>query len=142
MSKQSIVIAGAGIGGLTAALTLERQGFAVTVIEQARQLKPLGVGINLLPHAVRELDDLGLADDLASIAVAPAAIAFFDSTGKELFREPRGVEGGYAHPQLSVHRGRLQMLLLDAVADRLGPDAVRPGAGLTGFRQTDDGVIL
>jgi 5-methylphenazine-1-carboxylate 1-monooxygenase len=131
-----IAIAGAGIGGLTAALTLHAQGIRSTVIESAHDMKPLGVGINLLPHAVRELAELGLSDDLARIAAEPVAISFFDETGRLTFSEPRGIAGGYAWPQYSVHRGELQMLLLSAVHDRLGPDAVRTGARLTGFAET------
>ncbi len=142
MSKQSILIAGAGIGGLTAALTCHQRGFGVSVVERAHDLKPLGVGINLLPHAVRELDALGLVEHLATISVAPSNISFFDSHGTHLFREARGIEGGYGHPQLSVHRGHLQMVLLAAVAERLGPEAVRTGAGLEGFTQTADGVVM
>jgi 5-methylphenazine-1-carboxylate 1-monooxygenase len=135
-----VLIAGAGIGGLTTALTLHARGISSTVIERAHELRPLGVGINLLPHAVRELYELGLGDDLADNAVAPAAIAYYDTGGKLLFREPRGIDGGYGYPQYSVHRGRLQMLLLSAVRDRLGPDAVRTGAELTGFTSSDDHV--
>jgi 2-polyprenyl-6-methoxyphenol hydroxylase-like FAD-dependent oxidoreductase len=131
-----ILIAGAGIGGLTAALTLHAQGIRSTVIESAHDMKPLGVGINLLPHAVRELAELGLSDRLARVAAEPAAISFFDAGGELLFSEPRGIAGGYAWPQYSVHRGELQMLLLSAVHDRLGPDAVRTGARLTGFDET------
>ena len=141
MGTPSILIAGAGIGGLTAALTLAEEGFEVRVVERARDVKPLGLGINLLPHAVRELDHLGLADPLASIAVAPSAVAYYDSRGAQLFREPRGVKGGYGHPQLSVHRGQLQAVLLDAVSDRLGTASVRTGAGLTGFTETANGVV-
>ncbi len=135
MSRKSVLIAGAGIGGLTTALCLRQRGIDVTVLERARELAPLGVGINLLPHAVRELDGLGLGGDLAAISVAPSVIAFFDYRGGELFREARGIEGGYGYPQLSVHRGQLQMLLLDAVVERIGSDTVRTGAGLTGFEQ-------
>ncbi|HKV18352.1 MAG TPA: FAD-dependent monooxygenase [Mycobacterium sp.] len=142
MTKQSILIAGAGIGGLTAALTLHERGFDVTVVDRARELKPLGVGINLLPHAVRELDALGMGEELSKISVAPTAIAFFDSRGTELIREPRGIEGGYHHPQLSVHRGRLQMMLLDAVTGRIGRDVVRTGAGVTAFSQNGDAVVV
>lgn len=135
-----VVIAGAGIGGLTAALTLNARGIDATVIDSARELTALGVGINLLPHAVRELAALGLVDDLARVAMAPDAICFYRCDGELLFREPRGLAGGYAWPQYSVHRGELQMLLLSAVLDRLGPDAVRTGARLTGFTSTGDGV--
>jgi 5-methylphenazine-1-carboxylate 1-monooxygenase len=135
-----VLIAGAGIGGLTAALTLHARGISATVIERAHELRALGVGINLLPHAVRELYELGLGDDLAQNAVAPAAISYFDTDGKLLFREPRGIDGGYGYPQYSVHRGKLQMLLLSAVRDRLGSDAVRTGAELTGFTPSNDHV--
>src|ERR1700752_2014668 len=122
-----LLIAGAGIGGLTAALTLHDRGFDVRVLERASDLQPLGVGINLLPHAVRELTALGLGDAVRAISATPAVIDFYTSEGALMFREPRGIEGGCGYPQRSVHRGRLQMMLLDAVADRLGPDAVCTG---------------
>ncbi|TRW83321.1 FAD-binding protein [Mycolicibacterium sp. 018/SC-01/001] len=141
MDTTSVVIAGAGIGGLTAALTLHRRGLPVTVVERAQRLQPLGVGINLLPHAVRELDALGLGSALRSISIAPQAIAYFDSAGRHLFSEPRGVSGGHSHPQLSVHRGRLQDLLLTAVRDRLGVDTVRTDSALTGFTSNGRGVV-
>ncbi|HEX7826588.1 MAG TPA: FAD-dependent monooxygenase, partial [Mycobacterium sp.] len=135
-----VLIAGAGIGGLTAALTLHAKGIRSTVIESARELRPLGVGINLLPHAVRELAELGLSDDLARLAAEPVAISFFDETGRLTFSEPRGIAGGYAWPQYSVHRGDLQMLLLSAVRDRLGSGAVRTGMGINGFDERDGHV--
>jgi 2-polyprenyl-6-methoxyphenol hydroxylase-like FAD-dependent oxidoreductase len=138
--ENDVLIVGAGIGGLTTALTLHARGIHASVIDSASELKPLGVGINLLPHAVRELAELGLAEALAEIAVAPEQIAFFTSNGEVLYREPRGIAGGYAYPQYSVHRGELQRLLLSAVVDRLGPDAVRTGARLTGFDDGPDGV--
>nr|WP_255460593.1 FAD-dependent monooxygenase [Mycolicibacterium sp. CBMA 295] len=140
MSTQPIVIAGAGIGGLTTALTLHATGFHVTILDSAHELRPLGVGINLLPHAVRELTALGLGEAVRAIAATPAVIDFYTADGTLLFREPRGLEGGYGYPQCSVHRGRLQMLLLDAVRDRLGPDAVRTGAGVTDFEETAEHV--
>ncbi|MDT0413816.1 NAD(P)-binding protein, partial [Streptomyces sp. DSM 41979] len=140
MSTRQIVIAGAGIGGLTTALTLHARGFHVTILESAHELRALGVGINLLPHAVRELTDLGLGEALLAISATPAVIDFYRSDGALLFREPRGIEGGYGYPQCSVHRGRLQMLLLDAVRSRLGTDAVRTGAAVTGFEESDDHV--
>jgi 2-polyprenyl-6-methoxyphenol hydroxylase-like FAD-dependent oxidoreductase len=142
MNDTTVLIAGAGIGGLTAALALHRHGTEATVIERAAELRPLGVGINLLPRAVAELDRLGLADELAEHAVAPRAIQFHDDRGRLLYREPRGIDGGYRWPQLSVHRGRLQALLLSAVRDRLGPDAVRCGHRLTGFHESDDEVLV
>lgn len=132
----NVCIAGAGIGGLTAALALHARGIDVTVIERTDLHTP-GVGINLLPHAVRELCGLGLGDELAKIAVAPAAIAFYDTDGTLLFREPRGVDGGYGYPQYSVHRGRLQSLLLSTTRNRLGVNAVRDNTELTDFEDSD-----
>ncbi|GIH92946.1 flavin-dependent oxidoreductase [Planobispora siamensis] len=128
-----VVIAGGGIGGLSAALSLHAAGFEdVAVHEAAQELRPLGVGINLLPHAVRELTELGLADRLAEIGVATAELAYFNRYGTAIWSEPRGLDAGYAWPQYSVHRGRLQMLLLEAVVERLGPRAVRTGSRITG----------
>jgi 2-polyprenyl-6-methoxyphenol hydroxylase-like FAD-dependent oxidoreductase len=137
---ESVLIAGAGIGGLTAALTLHARGIGSTVIERATQLKPMGVGINLLPHAVSELYELGLGDDLSQVAVAPAAISYYDTDGNLLYREPRGIDGGYGYPQYSVHRGQLQLLLLSAVRDRLGPNAVHTNAELRDFDESGNRV--
>ncbi len=140
MSTEPIVIAGAGIAGLTTALALHAKGFRAQILESASELRPLGVGINLLPHAVRELTELGLGIEVRAIAATPAVIDFYRSDGTLLFREPRGIEGGYDSPQCSVHRGRLQMLLLDAVRTRLGSEAVRTGAGVLDFAETDEAV--
>lgn len=140
MTDSDVVIAGAGIGGLTTALTLHARAIPATVIEGARELRPLGVGINLLPHAVRELFALGLGEQLSTLAVAPTSLAYFDTRGRELFREPRGIAGGYEFPQYSVHRGDLQLLLLDAVRQRLGAGAVRTGSRVTGFLDDGDAV--
>jgi 2-polyprenyl-6-methoxyphenol hydroxylase-like FAD-dependent oxidoreductase len=135
-----VLIAGAGIGGLTAALTLHARGIESTVLERASHLRPLGVGINLLPHAVSELYELGLGDELAQVAVAPTSISYYGTEGKLLFREPRGIDGGYGYPQYSLHRGQLQMLLLSALRERLGPNAVRTGAELHGFDESGSRV--
>ncbi|MGX9673022.1 FAD-dependent monooxygenase [Mycobacterium sp. HM-7] len=137
-----VLIAGGGIGGLTTALTLHARGIRAIVLERANALQPLGVGINLLPHAVRELTALGLGDTLTAMAVAPSSIRFYTHRGELLFTEPRGLAAGDAYPQLSVHRGQLQMMLLDAVRARLGADAVRTGSGVTGFRERADGVVV
>jgi 2-polyprenyl-6-methoxyphenol hydroxylase-like FAD-dependent oxidoreductase len=130
-----VLIAGAGIGGLTAALALHEHGVNSLVLERAAPLRALGLGINLLPHAVAELDRLGLAQDLSRIAAAPSAICYYRPDGTLLFREPRGIEGGYGWPQYSVHRGELQMLLLGAVGARLTDNAVQTGVEVTGFTQ-------
>ena len=137
-----VLIAGGGIGGLTAALTLHARGIEPIVLERASQLRPLGVGINLLPHAVSELYELGLGEKLAQKAVAPTSISYYDTDGELLFCEPRGIDGGYGYPQYSVHRGELQMLLLSALRERLGANAVRTGAQLDGFDERADGVRM
>jgi 2-polyprenyl-6-methoxyphenol hydroxylase-like FAD-dependent oxidoreductase len=115
----NIVIAGGGIGGLTAALALHARGHAVTVLEAVRELKALGVGINLLPHAVAVLDELGLLPALRGMAVETSALVFANRHGQAIYRDPRGLEGGYSHPQFSVHRGELQMRLWREASARL-----------------------
>jgi 2-polyprenyl-6-methoxyphenol hydroxylase-like FAD-dependent oxidoreductase len=116
-----IVIVGAGIGGLAAALSLEAAGFRdIRIFERSSEVRGLGVGINLLPHAMRELTELGLDGRVAGLGVAPTTLAYFNRLGQPIWSEPRGIEAGYRWPQLSVHRGRLQLALLDAVRDRLG----------------------
>ncbi|HSA50916.1 MAG TPA: flavin-dependent oxidoreductase [Yinghuangia sp.] len=136
-----VVVAGGGIGGLAAALSLHAAGIdRVTVLEAAPEIRPLGVGINLLPHATRELTELGLADELAELGVATARLTYFNRHGQEIWSEPRGLAAGYHWPQYSVHRGALQMLLLRAVRERLGADAVRTGAVVAGYEDLPGAV--
>ncbi|MGW9629575.1 flavin-dependent oxidoreductase [Agromyces sp. NPDC055520] len=131
----SVIIAGAGIGGLTTALSLHAAGIDdVTLYESVAEIKPLGVGINLLPHAVRELTELGLGDELAEIGVATSTLSYFNRHGQQIWTEPRGRAAGYNWAQYSVHRGRLQMLLRDAVLERLGTDAIRLGSAVGDVR--------
>ncbi|MCW1384913.1 flavin-dependent oxidoreductase [Novosphingobium sp. KCTC 2891] len=125
-----IAIAGGGIVGLTAALSLHAAGFKPVVYEAVRQPAPLGVGINLLPHAVRELTELGLLDELLGLGVAIEDLNYLTSGGELVWHEPRGLVAGYAWPQIAIHRGALQMFLLDKVRQRLGPQAVRMGQEL------------
>ncbi len=116
-----IVIVGAGIGGLAAALSLEAAGFRdIRIFERTPEVSGLGVGINLLPHAMRELTELGLGDRIAALGVPPTTLAYVNRHGQPIWSEPRGLDAGYRWPQLSVHRGRLQLALLDAVRERLG----------------------
>src|SRR5712672_4191625 len=110
----TVLIAGGGIGGLTLALSLHQIGVPAKVFESVSELKPLGVGINVLPHAVRELIELGLHDRLDAAAVRTKELAYFSKHGKPIWSEPRGVEAGYIWPQFSIHRGTLQQILLDA----------------------------
>ncbi|MFQ6395636.1 FAD-dependent monooxygenase [Nocardia sp. KC 131] len=140
MLNRSVLIAGAGIGGLTAALTLHAAGHEVAVIESSRTISPLGVGVSLQPEAVAVLTELGLADELADLAVATTEHVYIDRYGTVQTTQPRGTAAGHRLPQYSVHRGELQSLLLAAVRSRLGDAAVRTGARLSNFEQTDDVV--
>ena len=139
-ARADIVIAGGGIGGLTTALALHAHGISATVLESAGEIRPEGVGINIQPPAIAVLTALGLGEALAETGIATREHRYLDHTGTVLWTEPRGIAAGHAYPQYSLHRGELQMLLLAAVHDRLGPDAVRTGARLTSFEQTGDGV--
>ena len=136
----TILIIGGGIAGLATALSLHQIGIACRVYESADTIEPLGVGINTLPHAVRELTELGLREALAATAVPTAELAYFSAHGQRIWSEPRGEAAGYRWPQFSVHRGELQMILLDAVRERLGADSVLTGHQLTGWEETADGV--
>ncbi|MFD4632876.1 flavin-dependent oxidoreductase [Streptomyces sp. NPDC058284] len=136
-----VLVAGAGIGGLTAALSLHAAGIDVRVVDTAAQLRPVGVGINLLPHAVRELTELGLGGELAATAVAPDAMVHFDRHGNRIWAEPRGLALGYHWPQYSIHRGALQLILLDAVRDRLGDHAVRTGTAFVRLAEREGGAL-
>ena len=135
-----VIVAGAGIGGLTTALSLHAAGIGVLVIDSAVSLRPLGVGINLMPHAVRELTELGLGDELAATGIPTAEMVHFDRHGNRIWGFASGLNIGYHWPQYSIHRGELQMILLDAVRARLGPDAVRTGTAFASFADSPSGV--
>lgn len=143
MNTQPVMIAGGGIGGLATALTLHQIGVPCVVFEKVSALKPLGVGINLQPNAVRELYDLGFgAADLDRFGVPAREWALVGLRGQEIYAEPRGLEAGYNWPQYAVHRGRFHMALYHALIERAGPQAVRLGCRATGYRITPDGVTL
>jgi 2-polyprenyl-6-methoxyphenol hydroxylase-like FAD-dependent oxidoreductase len=135
-----VIVAGAGIGGLSAALSLHAAGIDATVIDSAASLRPLGVGINLMPHAVRELTELGLGEELEATGIPTAEMVHFDRHGNRIWGFASGRNIGYRWPQYSIHRGELQMILLAAVRARLGPDAVRTGTTVTGFSESGAGV--
>ena len=136
----TVLIAGGGIGGLTLALSLNQIGVPAKVFESVAELRPLGVGINVLPHAVRELIELGLLDKLDQAGVRTKELAYFSKHGKPIWSEPRGLEAGYKWPQFSVHRGILQQILLDAAVARLGADNILTSHLLTGWEETADGI--
>ena len=138
----TILVAGAGIAGLTFALTCRQIGIPVKLFEQVEEIRPLGVGINLQPHAIRELMDLGLEAWFADIGIRTREVAYFSKHGRPIWSEARGQEAGYNWPQLSVHRGKLQLMLIDAVCNQLGPDVIQTGWKATGYSQDSDGVTL
>jgi 2-polyprenyl-6-methoxyphenol hydroxylase-like FAD-dependent oxidoreductase len=133
-----VVIVGGGIGGLTLALTLHRAGISSRVYESAPQMRAIGVGINILPHAARELIALGLEVELARVAVPTQEAVFFNRFGQLIFREPLGRAAGYDWPQYSIHRVDLMAVLLEAVRKRLGEDRVLAGWKCVGFEQDGD----
>lgn len=135
-----VLIVGAGIAGLTTALALDKAGIGVRVVEAAPRLLPLGVGINLQPHAVRELTELGLAEALDATGIETREMITMDRFGNRIAVHARGRHAGYAWPQYSIHRGELQMLLADALRERVGPDAVRTGLSFEGYEEDSQGV--
>lgn len=136
-----IIIAGGGIGGLCLALTLHQIGVDCRVIEASREMKPLGVGINIQPNAVRELYDLGIGSDaLDTVGVEVREWALVGQNGKEVYAEPRGLRAGYNWPQYATHRGAFHMLLYREVLARLGSNAVQLGTKVIGYSQSDSGV--
>ncbi len=148
-----VLIIGGGIGGLTLGLALHRAGVACRIFEAAPEIKPIGVGINILPHATRELAALGLEDALAAVAVTTKESAFFNRFGQLIYSEPVGRYAGYAWPQFSIHRGDLHQVLRDAFCGRAGEDRFLTGwqcerveqdhAGATAlFRDTASGAAL
>jgi 2-polyprenyl-6-methoxyphenol hydroxylase-like FAD-dependent oxidoreductase len=135
-----IIIVGAGVGGLTLGLALHAAGIPCQIFESAAEIRPIGVGINLLPHATRELAALGLENALAQVAIATTDATFFNRFGQLIYREPLGRAAGYEHPQFSIHRGDLQMVLLDAFRARAGHDRLNVNHHCTGVEQDDSGV--
>jgi 5-methylphenazine-1-carboxylate 1-monooxygenase len=126
----TVLIAGAGIAGLAMGLTLHQLGIPFRIYERVGEMRPLGVGINIQPNAVRELFDLGLQSRLDAIGVRTRQYGFYTKTGLEIWAEPRGQFAGYSWPQYSIHRGQLQMMLLDELRLRAGTDCVVTGAGV------------
>src|SRR2546427_10823221 len=103
-----VIIIGGGIGGLTAALMLHARGIDCEIYEQSDAIRELGVGINTLPHAIKELAELGLLERLDDVAIRTYELLYLNRFGQEIWREPRGTDAGYEVPQFSIHRGRLQ----------------------------------
>ena len=119
-----VIIAGAGIGGLTAALSLQRVGIDCVVYESVADIRPLGVGLNILPHAAREFIDLGLEEQIDRFAIRTTAMKYYTGEGRLVISQPCGLHAGYRWPQWSVLRGDMQMLLLDTFRQRAGADKI------------------
>jgi 2-polyprenyl-6-methoxyphenol hydroxylase-like FAD-dependent oxidoreductase len=137
-----VLIIGGGIGGLTLALSLHQAGIACKVFEAAPEIKPLGVGVNLLPHGMRELTELGLQEKLARVAVETQELCFYNRFGQFIFKEPRGRFAGYQWPQLSIHRADLHEVLLNCVLERLGSGAFSPGHKCISISEEKDLVTV
>ena len=118
-----VIIVGGGVGGLVTALMLHARGIDCEVYEQADGIRELGVGINTLPHAIKELKELGLLERLDAVAIRTYELFYLNRFGQEIWREPRGLDAGYDVPQFSIHRGRLQGVIYQAARARLGEKA-------------------
>lgn len=134
------IIVGGGIGGLTTALMLRSRGIGCELYEQSETIRELGVGINTLPHAIRELAGLGLLDRLDEVAIRTFELFYLTRHGQQVWHEKRGLDAGHEVPQFSIHRGRLQSVIHQAVTERLGADAIRTGCRLGAFTQDEGGV--
>ena len=135
-----ILVAGGGIAGLAFALSLHARGLTCRVFEGAPQIRELGVGITLLPHAMRELSALGLEERLRTVAIENEESLFFNRHGQLIYREPRGRHAGYPHPELGIHRGKLHRVLYEAACERLGTERILVDHSCAVVEQNEQGV--
>ena len=143
MTDTQIVIAGGGIGGLALSLSLQQIGVSCMVLESATEMRPLGVGINIQPNAVRELYDMGIGQEfLDEVGVSVEEWALVGLNGKAVYAEPRGTHAGYHWPQYAAHRGQLHMLLYSQLVARAGGDAVQLGTKLEAHEKQADGSVF
>ena len=143
-NPQSIKIAvvGGGIAGLGFALALHQQGVQCDVYESVPDVKELGVGITLLPHAMRELANLGLLAELEAVGIENLESVFFNRFGQYIYKEPRGRHAGYAMPEVGIHRGKLHRILFDAAIKRLGSERVHTNHRCVEVTQDDAGAVV
>src|SRR6187551_4100984 len=134
------IIVGGGIGGLTTALMLRTRGIDCEIFEQADSVRELGVGINTLPHAIKELAQLGLLGKLDQVGIRTHELFYMNRIGQEIWREPRGTDAGFEYPQFSIHRGRLQAVIYEAVRARLGESRIHSGYRLGAYTQDEAGI--
>src|ERR1051325_3885747 len=137
-----IAIVGGGICGLSLALNLHARGIPCRVYEAAPELKELGVGITLLPHAMRELSALGLGDELKRAGIENAESCFFNRFGQPIYKEPRGKSAGYQYPEVGIHRGKLHLILYEAARQRLGDAAILTDHDCVGVEQDEGGATV
>ena len=141
-ANTDIAIIGGGIAGLALAIGLHQRGIQARVYEVAPEVKELGVGITILPHAMRELSALGLRDQLTAAGVENYDSAFFNRFGQLIYKEPRGLRAGYPFPEIGIHRGRLHTILYNAARERLGPAAIETNRRCMGVEQDQTGVTI
>jgi 2-polyprenyl-6-methoxyphenol hydroxylase-like FAD-dependent oxidoreductase len=137
-----IAIVGGGICGLSLALNLQRRGLDCRVYERAADIKELGVGITLLPHAMREFATLGVADELLAAGIENLESCFFNRFGQLIYKEARGKFAGYTYPEVGIHRGRLHVILYNAARTRLGDDRIKTDHECVGVEQDEAGATL
>jgi 5-methylphenazine-1-carboxylate 1-monooxygenase len=136
-----VAIIGGGICGLSLALNLKQRGISARVYERAPEIKPLGVGITLLPHAMREFTALGLGDALLAAGIENRESCFFNRFGQLIYKEARGKFAGYQYPEVGIHRGQLHLIMYEAARAKLGADAILLDHDCTGVTQDDSGAM-
>ena len=142
MTDKKVIIAGGGIGGLTLALTLHQIGVPFLVLETSHTMRPLGVGINIQPNAVREFFELGLTSEvLGTIGVPAKEWALVGLNGREVYSEKRGLDAGYNWPQFAAHRGELLMLLYRTLIERAGAESVMLDARVDKYLKRPSGEV-
>ncbi|HSD54213.1 MAG TPA: flavin-dependent oxidoreductase [Burkholderiales bacterium] len=139
---EHVAIVGGGICGLALAMNLHARDIPCRVFERAPEVTELGVGITLLPHAMREFAALGLEAPLLRAGIENEVACFSNRFGQFIYREARGKFGGYAHPEVGIHRGRLHVILHRAAIERLGADRVLSDRQCIGLEQDEEYVTL
>jgi len=137
-----VAIIGGGICGLSLALHLAQRGIRSCVYERAPDIRELGVGVTLLPHAMREFSALGLGDALLAAGIENRESRFYNRFGQLIYKEPRGKLAGYHYPEVGIHRGRLHLVLYETALERLGREAVRTDHECAGVEQDEHGATV